>query len=356
MPAPTIDPEFHDLIPPLTADERQHLEANIAAEGCRDPIVTWGGVVVDGHNRLEICGRLGVPFRTVEREFRDRHAAVEWIIRNQLGRRNVSDYVRTALALRLKPVIESKAKENQTAALKKGDGPVSMNSTKREKVDTRHEIAKAAGVSEDTVRKVEVIEKEAPAPVKEAVARGEKSINAAFKEVRPPKPKAEPKPAPEPAGKSRVNGVVTHDPPDIAALRANGKIHPDVVVEVSDPEPATEPAAEPAPEPELGDAEWLETLPARAKLGEGLRRHFDADALCYRRLAEARKAFAYHAARLAKGNGAYARRVRSFLRLNGPDRWLVCPAPEHGGCGGTGQLPVIGECPRCNGKGYWING
>ena len=85
-----IDQQFKSLIPPLTADEFGLLESSILAEGCRDPLVVWNGVLVDGHNRHEICARHGIPFQTVARDFTDRDAAMDWIDVNQLGRRNLS--------------------------------------------------------------------------------------------------------------------------------------------------------------------------------------------------------------------------------------------------------------------------
>jgi N6-adenosine-specific RNA methylase IME4 len=85
----TIDAEFQALIPPLRADERAQLEANIQAEGVRDPLVVWRGVLLDGHNRFEIATRLGLPYQTVERGFGTREEAADWIDRNQLGRRNL---------------------------------------------------------------------------------------------------------------------------------------------------------------------------------------------------------------------------------------------------------------------------
>lgn len=92
MSAITIDAEFKTLIPPLAPDERAQLEANIVANGCRDPLVIWGGhdVLLDGHNRYDICTRHGIPFTTVEIELEDREAAYNWIIENQLGRRNLT--------------------------------------------------------------------------------------------------------------------------------------------------------------------------------------------------------------------------------------------------------------------------
>jgi len=92
-----IDPEFRALIPPLTDDEKRLLEQSIVAEGCRDPLVAWGDVLIDGHNRYEICTRRGVPFKVVRRDFTDRSEAREWIIRNQLGRRNLTPEQRAYL-------------------------------------------------------------------------------------------------------------------------------------------------------------------------------------------------------------------------------------------------------------------
>ena len=51
----TIDPEFKQLIPPLIQTERQQLEDNIKRDGCREPIALWGNIIIDGHNRYEIC-------------------------------------------------------------------------------------------------------------------------------------------------------------------------------------------------------------------------------------------------------------------------------------------------------------
>ena len=94
-----IDPEFLALIPPLSADEKQQLEANIVEDGCRDPLVVWGEILIDGHNRYEICTRLGLPFETVVKEFDSRVHARIWMRQLQRGRRNLSDGWLIELAL-----------------------------------------------------------------------------------------------------------------------------------------------------------------------------------------------------------------------------------------------------------------
>lgn len=92
-----IDPAFRDLIHPLSKDEYRMLESSIIAEGCREALITWNGIIVDGHNRYDICRRQGIPFLVTEREFDSKEDAISWICANQLGRRNISEEARKYL-------------------------------------------------------------------------------------------------------------------------------------------------------------------------------------------------------------------------------------------------------------------
>lgn len=158
----TIEPEYRDLIPPLKVEEYAMLEASIKAEGCRVPINHWGGVIVDGHNRYQICNKLGLPFGREEIHFSNRDEAKEWIIRNQLARRNISDFQRVELVLKLEPLIAAKAKENQR--LSDGKGCQISDNLKMTPIDTKKELARAANVSHETIRLVKKIKE---SPVKE---------------------------------------------------------------------------------------------------------------------------------------------------------------------------------------------
>lgn len=175
-----IDQEFKNLIPPLTAEEFAQLEQNCLDYGIRDSLVITAlpgesdTVLVDGHNRFEIAQKHNLAYNVRRLDFKDRDAIKEWIIKNQLGRRNIPAYVRAELALKLKPVIAEKAKENQKAA----GGAVPQKSAKA--VDTREELAKAAGVSHDTIHKVEKIQQKAPEEIKEKLRTGEMSINQVY--------------------------------------------------------------------------------------------------------------------------------------------------------------------------------
>ena len=89
-----VDPEFEEKIPRLSEEEFQLLEQLILEEGrIKDPIVTWNGIIVDGHNRYRIMLKhpeIQIPFDIYEKEFPDRFAAIAWICKNQLGRRNLT--------------------------------------------------------------------------------------------------------------------------------------------------------------------------------------------------------------------------------------------------------------------------
>ena len=176
---------FKNLIPPLTDEEFAQLENNIIKEGCRDSLVVWNNILIDGHNRYEICTKHNIPFTTVAKHFNSQDEAEEWIIKNQFGRRNLTLFQRSELALRLKPIIQAKAKERQLATLKQNATDV-QKSAPREKTKARDELAKIAGVSHDTIEKVEVIKKQGTEEQIQRARQGGKgnSVNAIFKEIK----------------------------------------------------------------------------------------------------------------------------------------------------------------------------
>jgi len=180
-----IDSEFKALIPPLSEEERELLEASIVADGCRDALVLWDGILIDGHHRHEICTRLGIEFDTIEMaNIETRNDAMMWIIRNQLGRRNLTNYPRAELVLKLKPAIAEKAKENLAAPTGGRDSMTLQNSAKS--IDTRDELSKASGLSHDTIHKADFIGQHADEETKQALRTGETSINREYTRLKSP--------------------------------------------------------------------------------------------------------------------------------------------------------------------------
>ncbi|OOM75118.1 hypothetical protein CLPUN_35550 [Clostridium puniceum] len=180
-----IDNEFKDLLPPLSEEQKEELEKDIVKNGCINSLTVWNNILIDGHHRHDICTRNNIQFDIVEMEFKDRLEAMEWAWMNQKNRRNLTKYELAQIALKFKPVIEAKAKENLSVVGgdKKSENAKSglMKSSKAiEPVNTRKEIAKIAGVSEDTIHKVEVIEEKAPEEIKQQVKKGDMTINSAY--------------------------------------------------------------------------------------------------------------------------------------------------------------------------------
>lgn len=89
-----ISPKFKEFIPPLSKEELQQLEENIIEEGVRDPLILWPVgeeyILVDGHNRFEICKKNNLDFPFKELNFENEDGVLEWMAKNQLGRRNLT--------------------------------------------------------------------------------------------------------------------------------------------------------------------------------------------------------------------------------------------------------------------------
>lgn len=87
-----IDQRIKAHTPPLRPEELEQLKENILSEGCTAPLILWGSVLVDGHNRYAICREHRIEFKVERREFDGIESVFEWIENNQTGRRNLTDH------------------------------------------------------------------------------------------------------------------------------------------------------------------------------------------------------------------------------------------------------------------------
>ncbi len=181
----TINEDLRAYIDPLTEDEYAALERSLLAEGCRDALVLWGDLLVDGHNRYGICQKHGIPFNTVQNKtFKSMDDVHLWMIDNHLGRRSVSDFQRGVLALRKKEILAARLAQEKMEA----EAPPSSDHTaeaapalqsKPTPVLTREALARTARVSSATIGQIEKIQKTATPGLIDAVKAGVISINAA---------------------------------------------------------------------------------------------------------------------------------------------------------------------------------
>ena len=185
-----VNEELKAYIEPLTPDEHEALERSILAEGCRDALVLWGDVLVDGHNRYGICQKHGIPFQTVQNpRFQSLEDVHLWMIDQHLGRRSVSDFQRGVLALRKREIVAGRRARAQDAAPAEGSPPGEAPATgsadraadlpEAQALTSREAIARAARLSSSQVVMIEKIQKQAAPELVQAVKAGTISINAA---------------------------------------------------------------------------------------------------------------------------------------------------------------------------------
>ena len=188
-----VNEELKAYIDPLTPEEDEALERSLLTEGCRDALVLWGNVLVDGHNRYRLCQKHGLPFQTVQNpRFQSLEDVHLWMIDQHLGRRSVSDYQRGVLALRKREIVA--ARRARRAATEAGASvevtavdatPVPPPSaatavaSATEALETREALARVARLSSSQVVQIEKIQKQGAPELVAAVKAGVVSLTAA---------------------------------------------------------------------------------------------------------------------------------------------------------------------------------
>ena len=223
----TVDPEFRDLIPPLNEEELKLLEESLVADGCESPLIVWNGAIIDGHNRYAICRKHDIPFSIQEKHFDSREEVMLWMLRNQLGRRNLNSYQRSELALRTEPLLREAAKKKQATSTG-GHAPQLLETSRKaeKRIHTDKELASLAGVSDNTIRKARRIVRDADDAVKRELRQGKLTVNKAYTDLVEKARTDETKicdcgekeigtateiTAPNPAGSCPIPGMVMHN-------------------------------------------------------------------------------------------------------------------------------------------------
>ena len=198
-----IDKEFKNLIPPLTDDEYKGLEASILEEGCRDALILWGDIIVDGHNRYEICTKHDIAFNAVQMDFDSRDDAMLWMIDNQKARRNLNAYARGTLEEKAIEILSKQGKAKQAEYHGNQYEKRTLDEftqSPKEKIDTKKELAKRINTGEQTASRIININKainkaveenttvagQKPEELKSQLMTGEVSINQAYKAIKQP--------------------------------------------------------------------------------------------------------------------------------------------------------------------------
>ncbi|NBL00359.1 MAG: hypothetical protein EOM50_20610, partial [Erysipelotrichia bacterium] len=188
-----IDKEFQELLPYLKEDEYKQLEENILTYGLLDPIKIWispkgENIIIDGHHRYRIIKENNLELSPwtdykILHELKTREDVKEWMMEQQLGRRNLSDAEKYEIVQRFKTLIQNKAKKNQSAG---GKGLANLP-----KVNTRKELAEKVGVCERTYSKLDKVMQSDNEEVKQKLRNKEISTDKAFKIINDVSSKSE---------------------------------------------------------------------------------------------------------------------------------------------------------------------
>lgn len=158
-----IHDSLKTFIAPLDKEEFSQLEQNILANGCKDSLVIWQTyenilnssseldeqeneneifVLIDGHNRYEICQKHGLSFNIVLVHFNTLKEVHDYMVDLQLGRRNLTpDMISYYRGVRYNREKKYTAESREKG---KGDG---------EGEKTSERLAKKFNVSEKTIRR-----------------------------------------------------------------------------------------------------------------------------------------------------------------------------------------------------------
>ena len=144
-----VEKKFKDLLPKLTEQEGKALEESIVSNGLIVPLILWKekGILVDGHNRFEICKKHDKKIILREMSFDCEEDVKLYILETQAARRNITGFKRIEAELKLKNDIMAKAKKNQKKGCLKVDKPIHTYKT----------LGERAGVSRMIIRKADDI-------------------------------------------------------------------------------------------------------------------------------------------------------------------------------------------------------
>ena len=157
-----IDPEFENKIPPIGAEEFRQLEENIlTAREVYEPLVVWDGTLIDGHNRWKVLQRhsdVTIKWRVRHMDFADKWEAFDWMYKNQLGRRNLTDEQRTYMIGKMyearKKAVGGQSGNDNAVKRSAQNGPT-VSTTDKSKHGVSGELAIELNIGRNTVRRAE---------------------------------------------------------------------------------------------------------------------------------------------------------------------------------------------------------
>jgi hypothetical protein len=150
-----IDKEFQSLCPPLTPEELSLLDTSINENGCKEAIEVWANhddTIIDGHNRYRICKSCKIDFKTKALKFETRGEVINYIIAKQLGRRNLTEFQKSALRGRR---YANEKEQGKRTDLTSAQNDEKLGNDESPPETTAEKLGKEYGVSRITIQRDE---------------------------------------------------------------------------------------------------------------------------------------------------------------------------------------------------------
>ena len=183
-----IDPDYSQLVPELSEEEYTRLKESIASVGLYEPIIiNQEGTLLDGHHRLKVVKELGWSRVNVEtKHFENRTDEEIYVIESNVIRRQLSDYQKTVLAMKLEPMYAEKAKQRQLATLpqegSKGFQPVLVSNETH--IRSADQAAKAVGLTPTTYHRAKTVLEKGTEKDIHAFKDGKQKAYTVFKNIK----------------------------------------------------------------------------------------------------------------------------------------------------------------------------
>lgn len=203
----TINEEYQNLYPPLTKEEYNDLKESIKNNGQWEPIIvsarTGPLVIIEGYHRYKVCLEQGIDPKYRIEFFKDESEEINCILECNDKRRHLDSWQRAKVHLRGKEFLKRVAEKNKLANLKQNqnqnqnqvpsdnyltvddnDGNGNSYQTKKSLGRVNKEIGKAAGLSHETIRKVDILQKHAPQPILDDLDNKKLTINQGWNQYQ----------------------------------------------------------------------------------------------------------------------------------------------------------------------------
>jgi len=179
-------PLSKELFGDLSVEDFNLLKQDILERGIQDAVhITKDNVVVSGHQRRKIAIELGINVPCIIRnDLKEAWQIEEQLIKDNLLRRQLTDYQKFETGKHLEPIERLKAKQRQKESGEKyGKGVENLPQPIGDKGKSRDKVAKQLGISGRTYDKIKYVGEKAPKEIKEQWRQGELSTQSAYNKI-----------------------------------------------------------------------------------------------------------------------------------------------------------------------------